>query len=85
MIKSFVLVTPLLCNMLLVFCPHIDLISCLCVCACALYQRVFWRLWVFMSLLTRGSDYLCTSSAAEVEPTAGNTQFLCSAFGYCGS
>lgn len=32
MIKSFILVTRLLSNMLLVFCPHIDLISC-CVCA----------------------------------------------------
>lgn len=31
MIKSFILVTRLLSNMLLVFCPHIDLISCLCV------------------------------------------------------
>lgn len=69
MIKSFILVTRLLSNMLLVFCPHIDLISCLCVCVsvCVPFQRVFWRLWVFVSLLTRGSDYLCISSAGEVE------------------
>lgn len=48
-----VLVTRLLCNMLLVFWPHIDLISCVCVHAHAIPACVLAPVGIYVILDTR--------------------------------